>query len=75
MSLTWNWAASAASLAGEDMATNASTFAQSTEGATLAHPSATEFGIEVARALAGALIFALPMLMTMEMWWLGAPRS
>ncbi|MGH6912830.1 MAG: DUF2391 family protein, partial [Geminicoccales bacterium] len=23
------------------------------------------------RALGGALIFSLPMLMTMEMWWLG----
>ena len=53
------------------MATNPSTFVQSAEGATLAHPSAAEFGVELARALAGALIFALPMLMTMEMWWLG----
>lgn len=30
-----------------------------------------EFFIGLARAFAGALIFALPMLMTMEMWWLG----
>ena len=37
----------------------------------IARPSAAEFGVELARALAGALIFALPMLMTMEMWWLG----
>ncbi len=34
-------------------------------------PSAGEFGRGVARAFAGSLIFALPMLMTMEMWWLG----
>jgi putative integral membrane protein (TIGR02587 family) len=30
-----------------------------------------EFVIGLGRAFAGALIFALPMLMTMEMWWLG----
>jgi putative integral membrane protein (TIGR02587 family) len=29
------------------------------------------FLIGLARAFAGALIFSLPMLMTMEMWWLG----
>ena len=29
------------------------------------------FLIDLARALGGALVFALPMLMTMEMWWLG----
>jgi putative integral membrane protein (TIGR02587 family) len=29
------------------------------------------FGIGLARAFAGALIFAFPLLMTMEMWWLG----
>lgn len=29
------------------------------------------FFIGLTRALAGALIFALPMLMTMEMWWIG----
>ena len=29
------------------------------------------FLIGLARALGGALIFSLPMLMTMEMWWLG----
>jgi putative integral membrane protein (TIGR02587 family) len=28
-------------------------------------------GIGLARAFAGAIIFALPLLMTMEMWWLG----
>ena len=28
--------------------------------------------IGVSRAFAGALIFALPMLMTMELWWLGS---
>ena len=30
-----------------------------------------EFGKGLARAFAGAVIFALPLLMTMEMWWLG----
>ena len=34
-------------------------------------PSNREFLISVGRAFAGALIFALPMLMTMEMWSLG----
>ena len=29
------------------------------------------FGVGVARAFGGAIIFTLPMLMTMEMWWLG----
>ncbi|HEV7369176.1 TIGR02587 family membrane protein [Arenibaculum sp.] len=29
------------------------------------------FFVGLARAFAGALIFALPMLMTMEMWWIG----
>lgn len=30
-----------------------------------------QFAIGLARAFAGAIIFALPLLMTMEMWWLG----
>lgn len=30
-----------------------------------------EFGIGLARAFGGAIFFALPLLMTMEMWWLG----
>lgn len=34
-------------------------------------PTDREFLISVGRAFAGALIFALPMLMTMEMWELG----
>jgi putative integral membrane protein (TIGR02587 family) len=29
------------------------------------------FEVGIARAFAGAIIFALPLLMTMEMWWLG----
>lgn len=29
------------------------------------------FGANMGRAAAGALIFSLPMLMTMEMWWIG----
>ena len=32
---------------------------------------AREFGIGLARAFGGALFFALPLFMTMEMWWLG----
>ena len=35
------------------------------EGANL------DYAIGVARAFAGALIFALPLVMTMEMWWIG----
>lgn len=30
-----------------------------------------QYGVALARAFAGALIFCLPLLMTMEMWWLG----
>src|SRR5687768_4648627 len=30
-----------------------------------------EFAKGLARAFGGAIIFALPLLMTMEMWWLG----
>ena len=30
-----------------------------------------QFAIGLARAFSGALLFAFPMLMTMEMWWLG----
>src|SRR5688500_4456057 len=30
------------------------------------------FAIGLARAFGGAVIFGLPMLMTMEMWWLGS---
>ncbi len=30
-----------------------------------------QFAIGLARAFAGAIIFTLPLLMTMEMWWLG----
>ncbi len=32
---------------------------------------ARKFAVDLARAFAGALIFALPMLMTMELWWIG----
>ena len=42
--------------------------ASATKGATGAHPA---FLRGLGRAFAGALIFALPMLMTMEMWRLG----
>lgn len=35
------------------------------------YPSTREFVIGTGRAFAGALLFSLPMLMTMEMWWLG----
>ncbi|MBW3567463.1 MAG: TIGR02587 family membrane protein [Proteobacteria bacterium] len=34
-------------------------------------PTNREFWIEFARAMAGALIFSFPLLMTMEMWWFG----
>ncbi|MFD1913781.1 TIGR02587 family membrane protein [Halodurantibacterium flavum] len=34
-------------------------------------PDTREFVVGVGRAFAGALLFSLPMLMTMEMWWLG----
>ena len=30
-----------------------------------------QFGVGVARAFGGAIFFSLPLLMTMEMWWLG----
>lgn len=33
--------------------------------------SSREFLTELARAFGGAILFALPILMTMEMWWLG----
>ena len=36
-----------------------------------AQPDNSQFWIGYARAMAGALIFGLPLLMTMEMWWLG----
>lgn len=43
---------------------------RSTGGA--GHASAdTDFWRGLARAVAGALLFGLPMFMTMEMWWLG----
>jgi uncharacterized membrane protein len=29
------------------------------------------FAVGLARAFGGALVFSLPLLMTMEMWWLG----
>ena len=31
-----------------------------------------QYGLDLARAFGGALIFAFPLLMTMEMWWLGS---
>ena len=34
-------------------------------------PTEERFRVGLARAFAGAIIFALPLLMTMEMWWLG----
>ncbi|MBM3604942.1 MAG: TIGR02587 family membrane protein [Alphaproteobacteria bacterium] len=34
-------------------------------------PDTRTFVASVGRAFAGALLFSLPMLMTMEMWWLG----
>jgi putative integral membrane protein (TIGR02587 family) len=40
-------------------------------GALFDHESNSAFLNGLARAFAGAIVFALPMLMTMEMWWLG----
>ena len=38
----------------------------------ITHPRANrEYAKSLARASAGAIIFSLPLLMTMEMWWLG----
>ncbi len=31
-----------------------------------------QYAVALSRALAGAIIFSLPLLMTMEMWWLGS---
>lgn len=33
--------------------------------------STRDFLTELSRAFGGAILFALPILMTMEMWWLG----
>jgi putative integral membrane protein (TIGR02587 family) len=41
------------------------------QGATTERDANTEFAVGLARAFGGAVIFALPMFMTMEMWWLG----
>ena len=35
------------------------------------HRPNTEFAVGLARAFGGAILFALPVFMTMEMWWLG----
>lgn len=40
-------------------------------GSSLAQDRERDFGKGLARAFAGAVIFGLPLLMTMEMWWLG----
>jgi putative integral membrane protein (TIGR02587 family) len=40
-------------------------------GASGEKVAAQAFAIGLARAFGGALIFSLPILMTMEMWWLG----
>jgi putative integral membrane protein (TIGR02587 family) len=40
------------------------------EGTTAAAPPPA-FAVSMARAAAGAAFFSLPLLMTMEMWWLG----
>jgi putative integral membrane protein (TIGR02587 family) len=42
-----------------------------TSGRTVARRPAREFGIGLARAFGGAMFFALPLFMTMEMWELG----
>jgi putative integral membrane protein (TIGR02587 family) len=40
-------------------------------GALLERDANREYAIGLARAFGGAIIFAFPLLMTMEMWWLG----
>ncbi len=45
--------------------------ARNAASAKLIYASSREFAVDAARAFAGALIFGLPMMMTMEMWWLG----
>lgn len=40
-------------------------------GATASQKARHGFGAGFARAFGGALFFSLPLLMTMEMWWLG----
>jgi putative integral membrane protein (TIGR02587 family) len=36
-----------------------------------AAPAGHSFGVDLARNFGGALVFSFPLLMTMEMWWLG----
>jgi putative integral membrane protein (TIGR02587 family) len=48
-----------------------STDSAATAPRTAPHQPEEHFGVGLARAFAGAIIFALPLLMTMEMWWLG----
>ncbi|RYF91400.1 MAG: TIGR02587 family membrane protein, partial [Caulobacteraceae bacterium] len=40
-------------------------------GALLSAPANLDYLTSLARAAGGALLFAFPLLMTMEMWWLG----
>ncbi|HWL68496.1 MAG TPA: TIGR02587 family membrane protein [Geminicoccus sp.] len=35
------------------------------------NPANRDYALELARAAGGAILFAFPLLMTMEMWWLG----
>lgn len=42
-----------------------------TDHQAVATPDTQDFLAGVGRAFAGALLFSLPMLMTMELWWLG----
>lgn len=49
------------------------THAKRNSGPDVNHVGTTnrQYAIALARALTGAVIFSLPLLMTMEMWWLG----
>lgn len=38
---------------------------------TIVRDKESHFGVGVARAFGGAILFSLPMFMTMEMWWFG----
>ncbi len=40
-------------------------------GALMSAPANLDYAISLARGAGGALLFAFPLLMTMEMWWLG----
>ncbi len=54
-------------------AKRSSTPAKRSAAAPSRHAATTnrQYAVALSRALAGAVVFSLPLLMTMEMWWLG----